>query len=95
MSRHSGMMRAPNVRTPRPSLNLHSQESAPGEKHEPARGELAQRTNQESVQENNQESAQRDHHGSVLFNLEGNTRCVTLQKVIHGGRGVSCVQLYS
>ena len=75
------------VRTPRPSLNLHSQELPPGEKQEPAQGE--------SAQENNHESAQRGHHESVLFNLEGNTRRLTLQKAIRGGRGVSCMQLYS
>ena len=80
------------VRTPRPSLNLHSQESAPGEKQEPAKGEPAQRTNQEPTHDN-QESAQRGHHESVLFNLEGNTGHLTLQKLIHGGRGVSCMQL--
>ena len=86
-SRHSGMMREPTttVKTSRPSLNLHSQELAPGEKQELAQGESAQRTNQESTQEGNQESAQRGHHESVLSNLEGNTRRLTLQKVIHGG----------
>ena len=71
------------VRTARPSLNLHSQESPLGEKQEPAQGE--------SAQENNHESTQRGHHESVPFNYEGNTRRLTLQKVICGGRGVSCI----
>ena len=30
------------------------------------------------------------HQESVLFNLEDDTRCLTLQKVIPGGRGDTC-----